>query len=222
MSQWLGWLGCLMFGHTWTFHVMIGDRTSRVPALWLPQRDQERGGVMPIELDDRTIEALRAANDVLYIIAPRTWIIRDKGGWYVEWKRSNGETMRRRWARRNGSHYPSWYRHWGHGGTCTLALSQLIRWVQGKPVVPLSSWHHWCGDRIYLARDKGAEVCSRLSDAGWPHGVPCVLCGTMMVRAGDWWDLNGNVGPCCGMTSGCRQQQALKTQREQAVKSPAG
>lgn len=29
MSQWLGWLGCLMFGHTWAFRVMIGNRTYR-------------------------------------------------------------------------------------------------------------------------------------------------------------------------------------------------
>lgn len=155
------------------------------------------------------IVRLNAANAVLAVIAPGTQLVRKPGGWYVRWAKSNGNVIERRWTTRAGSHYPPWYRHWGHGGTCVLALSQLVRWVRDLPVLPLSSWHHWCSGRVYLARDSGAQVCSSLGDAGWPHHVPCVLCGRELERAVDWWDLNGVSGACCGMSdeAGCCQTQ---------------
>ena len=87
-------------------------------------------------------------------------------------------------------------------------------------MLPLSSWHYWTGDRVQIARDHGADVCSILSDAGWPHTVPCVLCGTEITRAVDWWDLDGVSGPMCSHMSDCRSltnyQAALGLNHEQA------
>lgn len=154
------------------------------------------------KVDHKKIEA---ANAVLAIIAERTQIERRCSGWYVTWSRSNGDTLSRRWSVCDGSHYPPWYRHWGHGGTCTQALHQLIRWCQERPVLPLATWHYWCGQQVYLARDRGAEACSLLSDAGWPHNVPCVLCGVDLAGSIDWWGLGGVSGPCCKW-GGCRQR----------------
>jgi hypothetical protein len=143
---------------------------------------------------------LDAANHVLSIIASDTKLVWTRGGWSVEWTRLNGEVIKRRWSSPNGSHYPVWYRHWAHGGICTLALSQLVRWVGNKSVLPLNSWHYWCGDKMQLARHRGAEVCSKLADTGWPIQVPCVLCGRQIESAGDWWSLGGVEGPTCGIT----------------------
>lgn len=159
-----------------------------------------------VTADPSTIAArLTAANAVLDIIAHRTRISRRKGGWYVSWVNHRLNEISRRWrTNSNGSHFPPWSHHWGHGGTATLALSQLIRWLQDRPVLPLSSWHHWCSDRLYLARSRGAEVCSLLSDAGWPRLVACVLCGKEIEHARDWWDLDGVSGPTCSMSCGNR------------------
>lgn len=155
-------------------------------------------------LSTATIKRLNTANEVLAIIANDTKLVRKCGGWFVEWSRSNEEQLSRRWSVRSGSHYPPWYRHWGHGGTCALALYQLVRWVKGLPVVPLSTWRYWGGKNVYLAREYGERVNSILADAGWPETVPCVLCGRDLRTAEDWWDLDGVVGPCCSFGR-CRE-----------------
>lgn len=160
---------------------------------------------MTATISSVAIGRINAANAVLDIIAQKTKINRRPGGWFVEWERYGGEVLTRRWSVRSGGHYPPWYRHWGHGGTCTTALHQLIRWCQDRPVLPLATWHYWCSPTVYLARDRGAEVCSLLSDSGWPHAVPCVLCGIELTGSLDWWDLSGASGPSCKW-GGCRQK----------------
>lgn len=154
-----------------------------------------------------TAARIRAANAALAIIAERTQIERRRGGWYVKWKTYQNVEHSRRWSVQRGSDRPPWHQKWAHGGTCKTALSQLIRWCKEEPVLPLATWQYWCSPGCYLARDRGAELCSLLSDAGWPRDVPCVLCGVALTGSIDWWDLNGVSGPCCKW-GGCQQRQA--------------
>jgi hypothetical protein len=111
--------------------------------------------------------------------------------------------MRRRWIARHGqSFYPVWSRRWPHGGTATTALSQLIRWLQGRPVLPISSWRYWSGDKCRLVPD---WAVGRLLSGGYPEHADCVLCGQRL-GALDWWCLGGISGPCCTCSTGCRQR----------------
>lgn len=147
------------------------------------------------------------ANRVLNCFAEETLIIHLPGrGVIVSWRRSNGETLFRRWVTRGQDFYPTWYRHWGHGGTACTALAQLVRWIQGKPVLPMGTWRHWFGDKCRLASDRGPEALRALEHAEWPEIANCVLCHQPIAAGMDWWSLDGVTGPCCGWTSGCRQK----------------
>ena len=82
-------------------------------------------------------QRLSACNEVLASFAPDTTIERRRGGWYVCWTASRGP-IARRWRCRGQGFYPVWFRRWPHGGTATTALSQLIRWLRGQPVIVIS------------------------------------------------------------------------------------
>lgn len=157
-------------------------------------------------MDDR----VDVANRVLLAFAPGTSIRLDAHGYVIVcWTCHGGEKFERRWMTRGQDFYPVWYRHWGHGGTATTALAQLVRWIKGRPVLPLSAWRYWGSDGVALLRqqgDNGAAAIEALQAAGYPDAVPCVLCRVALGSSGfDWWSLNGVSGPCCGMRSGCRQ-----------------
>lgn len=149
---------------------------------------------------------LNAANKALDCFAPGTSIVvKRRVGVCVEWTQHSGKQFSRRWQTQRGQDfYPTWYRHWGHGGTATTALAQLVRWMQGKPILPLATWRHWTGERVYLGQKRGPECVSILEAAGYPETVNCVLCGVEL-RGLDWWSLDGVSGPCCSWTAGCRQ-----------------
>lgn len=155
-------------------------------------------------------QRLAVANEVL------SWLTAPKGTTYGVWLVAKGNSLfvrigplkKFRWQVAPGQDfYPVWKRELPYGGTTTIALSQLIRWVQGKSCVPLGSWLHWTGPRCRLARDNGPEVVRLLRAGGWPEQVPCVLCRRMMDVPGDWWNLDGTAGPCCSMTDGCKQER---------------
>lgn len=157
-------------------------------------------------MSDDTQLKIDTANVVLSIFAKDTAIEKRTGGIWVLWKQSSGKQMERRWQCRRSSFYPVWHRHWGHGGTATTALAQLIRWVQGKPVLPLSTWHYWGSDKVYLGSLEGPKMADELQKGGYPDHANCVLCGKQIEGRFDWWDLNKVSGPCCHWTSGCRQK----------------
>lgn len=161
-----------------------------------------------IEIPTAVRHDVDAANRVLEIIAPTTRIERRKGGWYVTWIGWRDKPMSRRWVTRGQSFYPMWSRHWGHGGTCTTALSQLVRWCAGRPVLPMSTWRHWTSVTVSMGGTRGPEIIQILYEAGYPESVDCVLCGKEIVGGLDWWCLDGVSGPCCGWTTGCRQRPA--------------
>lgn len=149
---------------------------------------------------------IAVASQALQCFAADTEIVDRPRGLAVRWQQW-GQTIEKRWQLQSGScWYPVWYRHWGHGGTATTALANLIRWIQGQPVLPLSTWRYWTGPTVALGRDRGAECVSLLAAGEYPDHADCVLCGRRLERF-DWWSLDGVSGPCCRHTEGCRQQQ---------------
>lgn len=152
---------------------------------------------------------LATSNEVLGAFAPETTLRIDRGHVVVCWR-----SHAKRWMTRGGQDfYPVWHREWGHGGTASTALSQLVRWIKGLPVLPLGTWRYWGGERVALLRQRqGAEAAIiALERAGYPAKVPCVLCQRELAGAMDWWSLDGVSGPCCCWTQGCRQKLDHKT-----------
>ena len=141
---------------------------------------------------------------MLDAFAPDTKVFpRPAGGWEVHWHDCRGRQVVRRWqATGTGSLYPVWHGKWAHGGTACMALSMLMRWLQGRPVVGMSTWRGLArpGRKLF---EPGAE--QTLADAGWPEKARCVLCDRELGRH-DWWDLDGVSGPCCHYRDGCRQE----------------
>ena len=112
----------------------------------------------------------------------------------------------------NQDFYPVWYRQWGHGGTASTALSQLVRWIKGKPVLPLATWIYWGGEACRLLRHgNGPEsAIEQLKSGGYPQESNCVLCGEKLTGSLDWWSLDGVSGPCCSLRNGCQQKRQQK------------
>lgn len=81
------------------------------------------------------------------------------------------------------------------------ALSQLIRWLQAKPVLPISVWLYWHEHLLLLPK----EAVDKLSKADYPKTANCVLCGKEIAGPLDWWSLDNISGPCCTWKNGCRQ-----------------
>ncbi len=134
---------------------------------------------------------LEAANKILAsfsgsIIEPRA------NGFYIMWTNYRGVAIEKRWQTRC-SDYPTWHHVWGQGGTTCKALSQLIRWLRGQPVLPLSVWKYWSGQSVKLFPP---ESVIWLEEAGYPTEARCIKCGKSLERF-DWWDLGKISGPGC-------------------------
>lgn len=146
---------------------------------------------------------LEAANQVLRCFAPGARIERRiAGGWNVCWKDSRGKPIRKHWQTKGQDFYPVW--SWPHGGTATTALSQLIRFLQGRPVFGQPTWNYWRSERIQLRVSD--EALEALIQAGYPNEIHCCLCDRHLTGQLDWWSLDGVSGPCCTHYEGCRQE----------------
>ena len=148
---------------------------------------------------------LETANQVLVTFAPGASIRHRpcKGGSYTICWTVNERAYCRRWQTRGQDFYPLWKAHWCGGGTSLTALSQLIRWLRGVPVLPLASWEYWASPAVQLLPPAALDL---LRQADYPVTVPCVLCQRPLTRGFDWWHLDRLRGPCCRLTEGCRQQ----------------
>lgn len=151
---------------------------------------------------------LTAANRVLQSFESRSEIAfkRNAGGrriLVIRWTLWHGKKYERQWMTRGQDFYPVWKQRWPGGGTACTALSQLVRWVQGKTVLPISTWRYWATDGIKLLKDE--SHVDILLAAGYPEHVDCVLCGHRIEGGLDWWSVKDVTGPCCGWRSGCRQ-----------------
>jgi|GEM_PF-4948595 len=156
----------------------------------------------PVEQANR----MRISCDVLKCFAANTWLTFQQGYVTVNWRDSRG-LFERRWMTRGQDFYPVWHRSWGRGGTASTALSQLVRWIRGKPVLPLATWRVWMGEGYRLGGDRGDEALRLLEDAEWPATVNCVLCNGELTGSLAWWSLRKVTGPCCSLRNGCRQQR---------------
>ena len=130
---------------------------------------------------------------------------RRRTGMYVCWVGRKGPRAKR-WQCRGQDFYPVWSRQYPGGGTSSMALSQLIRWVQGKPVLPLGTWRHWASDRVKLLPESAVR---ELMSAGYPEIVDCVCCNQPLHGRLDWWSLDGLSGPCCLWSKACDERKAL-------------
>jgi hypothetical protein len=140
---------------------------------------------------------LGTVNRAIALFARNTTVRRGLTGWTVEWTDSRGKKHRRRWAVDAGqSFFPAWHHSWSHGGTACTALSQLMRWLQGRPVFGIGTWRYWTGEYIRLG---SPEIIQVLTDGGYPAGQVCVRCGGAIGpdQGLDWWNLEGISGPCC-------------------------
>jgi hypothetical protein len=159
---------------------------------------------MPVLSEDLAAR-LKAANAMLECFAPGTTIKKYRGGWYVCWTDYRGREVEKRWITQGQDWYPMWHKKWAHGGTASMALSQLIRWLRGQPVVGIGSWRYWSSDTCMLLRHGDADgAIDRLCAAGYPTRAHCVLCG-IELDGHDWWHLDEVSGPCCHAHRGCRQ-----------------
>lgn len=147
---------------------------------------------------------LEAANRALASFS-RAQIERRVRGWYVSWEGHNGKLVSFRWTVRGGQDfYPTWSQKFPGGGTSCTAMSQLIRWCRGLPVLPIGTWRMWASERCKLLPDSAVDD---LLASGYPDHADCVLCHKRIEGPLDWWNLDGVTGPCCGWTSGCRQKK---------------
>lgn len=147
---------------------------------------------------------LVAANEVVKSLVRTAEIERRKNGFYVSWICIGSmKQVTRRWQTRGQSFYSVWHDLWPAGGTSMTALSQLVRWCGGKPVLPISTWQYWASERVKLIDPATVEV---LRLAGYPELAKCVLCKQDITVGMDWWSLDGVTGPCCGPRNGCKQE----------------
>lgn len=144
---------------------------------------------------------LKAANAVLAIIAHETRLELKGKRVIVEFPYQG--LIKRQWQTRGQDFYPVWYSKFGSGGTVTTALSQLVRWIQGKPVLPMGTWRYWTGPVVAMGRENGPSIIEILAQAGYPEQVNCVRCGEPVTAGLDWWSLNGVSGPAHGWKQGC-------------------
>lgn len=163
---------------------------------------------------------LAVANAVLAILESRTTIYFRGNKARVKWSRWDGKEFDRQWMTRGQDFYPVWHHHWPHGGTMTTALAQLVRYTQGKPVLPLSTWEYWGTDTVALLRQRnGAEhgkpIIDILAASDYPKVATCVLCGKSPIGRFDWWSLNGVSGPMCWYTDECKSFQ--KAAQDKAI-----
>ena len=145
---------------------------------------------------------LAICNQVLASFAPDSAIIKRTDGWAVSWMGPRGPVTKR-WSCSGQDFYPVWHKRWAHGGTATTALSQLIRWLRGKPVLPIGTWRYWASEKISLLPLASVAV---LEAGGYPKAVDCILCGRRLTSY-DWWSLDGVSGPCCHYRAeGCQRK----------------
>jgi hypothetical protein len=147
---------------------------------------------------------LETANQVLVTFAPGASIQHRprKGGSYVICWTVNERAYCRRWQTRGQDFYPLWKAHWCGGGTSLTALSQLVRWLRGVPVLPLRSWEHWASPAVQLLPPAALDL---LRQADYPVTVSCVVCQRQLPAGFDWHHLGRVSGPCCRPGAGCRK-----------------
>lgn len=156
-------------------------------------------------------ERLQQANRVIELIGigrnRRGRLILKNNRVAVEYTNFQGEHITKTWMHRGNDYYPTFRcGELGWGGTMTRAVSMLVRYVNGKTVLPLRTWKHWFSSTVKLA-DEPDPVLDYLKEIGWPEVTTCVLCGAEIKDSWfDWWSYVHH-GTCCwGAPSDCGQR----------------
>lgn len=141
---------------------------------------------------------LAAARRVVRLMTPHVELTTG-GGYWFSWAEA-GRPVRLRWAVRGSGDYPVWYSRRPAGGTWCQAAGQLVRWLSGRPHLPLRVWRHWEGPVVKI----GDGVAAELAAAGWPEDVPCVKCGRPITPRDefDWYSHQPHPGPGCKPSCG--------------------
>ena len=130
------------------------------------------------------------------------------GRFYLSWDFVGKQ--RRRWDAPEGSSFPTWSRKAPWCGTRSMCYGLLVRAIQGKPIVPYGTWINLVTGPCKLCGGNPEPLKAALDAAGWPHEVPCILCGKMLTRTGDWWTVGEGrkrkSGPSCSMAD-CREKK---------------
>jgi hypothetical protein len=120
------------------------------------------------QLTQRQQQKLTAANEVLAIFAVGTVISQGDRGWVVSWTNHKGVMKARRFSTESKySDFPIWHHKWGRGGTCCIALTSLVRWLQCRPTDCLIQWQYWTGESIKLGGERRGEIVGILRSAGY-------------------------------------------------------
>jgi hypothetical protein len=147
----------------------------------------------------KNVSRMLIANEVIagFAYKPQISFV-PRSGYCISWNNKRPK----KWITRNGSFYPTTTVPFG--GTTTAAITQLIRWVQNKPVLPIKTWRYWA--TVQLLPTSAVDY---LEQNGYPQKAHCCLCGTELSRY-DWWHtktLSKVVeGCCCTFDDGCRQR----------------
>jgi hypothetical protein len=119
------------------------------------------------QLTERQQQKLTAANQVLEIFAQGTVISQGDRGWVVSWTNYRGIKVVRKFSAFKYSDFPVWHHKWGHGSTYCKALTALVRWLQCRPLEPMSQWQFWTGESVRLGGNRRGEIVDILRSAGY-------------------------------------------------------
>jgi hypothetical protein len=150
---------------------------------------------MPNQSLDSIKDRIKTANRVVQTLGKGfLFSYQPKSGLYFEWisPTHTDQLIRKRWTA--SSFYPSFHKQLGCGSTSLNAITQLARYCQSKPHLPLSAWSHWAGDNVMLWRDKevGQKMIGILKASSYNDPQPCVLCGELIKGKWEWGlSLNG-------------------------------
>lgn len=140
-----------------------------------------------------TPERLELANKVLKTLGDFELSWQPRRGLCISWT-WRGTCFTKRWTCDRGSFYPRFDTgSMGIAGTGTTAISQLVRYCQGKPCLPLSSWRYWGGKSVRLwteLRDRCIAI-ALLENSDYPKAPICIFCGSNLTgQQWDWYSLN--------------------------------
>ena len=151
------------------------------------------------EVMERT-RRLAAANTAIGLFSRMSLRYLPRKGLFVH-LRQNGL---QRWQTVSGNPFrPNWTVAVKTDPIRLAMLSQLCRWVIGRPVLGLDQWRYWLA--VLQTPDKSAaRVLHALDDAGYPARSICCRCGLELTSAPAWLL---DVGPVCHEGEPCAKRQ---------------